>query len=115
MRSGLGGEAPVDSSCESDAGVPDVAYALARPDEIILSPTSAAPIAEHACLKHAGRIGRSAAARQFDETAIELAVQAHVRHQHTDYDEPLARGMERGEARAAVRAAVEGVLDGWRP
>lgn len=71
-------------------------------------------IAEHACLKHSGRIGRSSAARQFDETAIELAVLAHVRHQHTDYDELLARGMERSEARAAVRITVEGILDGWR-
>ena len=71
-------------------------------------------IAEHACLKYSGRIGRSAAARQFDETAIELAVRAHVRHQHTDYDELLARGQERSEARAAVRAAVEAILDGWR-
>lgn len=56
----------------------------------------------------------SAAARQLDETAIELAVLAHVRHQHTDYDELLARGMERSEARAAVRITVEGILDGWR-
>ena len=71
-------------------------------------------IAEHACLKYSGRIGRSSAARQFDETAIELAVRAHVRHQHTDYDELLARGQERSEARAAVRAAVEAILDGWR-
>ena len=52
-------------------------------------------IAEHACLKHSGRIGRSCAARQFDESAIELAVRAHVRHQHTDYDKLLALGMER--------------------
>ena len=71
-------------------------------------------IAEHACLKHSGRIGRSRAARQFDETAIELAVQAHVRHQHTDYDELLAGGTDRYDARAEVRAIVEGILDGWR-
>ena len=70
-------------------------------------------IAEHACLKHSGRIGRSRAARQFDESAIELAVRAHVRHQHTDYDELLARGLDRTEARAAVRATVEGILDAW--
>jgi hypothetical protein len=71
-------------------------------------------IAKHACLKYSGRIGRSSAARRFDETAIELAVQAHVRHAHTDYDELLARSMDRGEARAAVRATVAGVLHGWR-
>ena len=71
-------------------------------------------IAKHACLKHSGRIDRSCADRRFDETAVELAVQAHVRHEHTDYDELLARSMDRSEARAAVRATVEGVLDGWR-
>ena len=71
-------------------------------------------IAEHACVKYSGRIGRSRAARHFDETVIELAVQAHVRHRHTDYDQLLAGGMDRGEARAAMWATVQGVLDGWR-
>ena len=37
-------------------------------------------IAEHACLKYSGRVGRSAAAKQFDEEAVRLAVIAHVRH-----------------------------------
>ena len=71
-------------------------------------------IAEHACLKYSGRIGRSHAARQFDATAIELAVQAHVRHRYTDYDQLLAEGMDRGEARSAVWATVQGILDNWR-
>ena len=71
-------------------------------------------IAEHACLKYSGRIGRSAAARQFDDAAVDLAVHAHVRHAHTDYDQRLARGMERAEARAAVRSKVEQVLESWR-
>lgn len=71
-------------------------------------------IAEHACLKYSGRVGRSADARRFDKTAIELAVQAHVRHHHTDYDQLLSCGVDRVEARAAVRKAVHEVLDGWR-
>ena len=47
-------------------------------------------IAEHACRKHSGRVGRSAAAKQSDETAIQLAVRAYIRHCHTSYDELLA-------------------------
>ena len=72
-------------------------------------------IAEHACQKHSGRVGRSAAARQFDETAIQLAVRAYVRHCHTSYDQLLARAMDRREARAAVAAAVDAVLTRWGP
>jgi hypothetical protein len=71
-------------------------------------------IADHACLKHSGRIGRSAAAQSFDPKAIELAVRAHVRHNHTDYDELLARGMERLDARAAVGDTVDNVMMRWR-
>jgi hypothetical protein len=71
-------------------------------------------IAEHACLKHSGRVGRSTAARHFELEAIELAVQAHVRHQHTNYDQLLGSGCERLQARAAVRSAVEGTLRTWQ-
>src|SRR5205807_329599 len=47
-------------------------------------------LAEHACQKYSGRIGRSAAALEFEPKAIELAVRAHVRHCHTPYDRLLA-------------------------
>jgi hypothetical protein len=70
-------------------------------------------IAEHACLKYSGRVGRSAAARSFDEDAIRLAVMAHVRHAETQYDSFLARGDDRWEARAQVGGAVEQVLARW--
>lgn len=70
-------------------------------------------IAEHACVRNSGRIGRTAAAKRFHQEAIELAVQAHVRHVATDYDELLARGMDRTDARGAVRANVDEVLDSW--
>jgi hypothetical protein len=36
-------------------------------------------IAEHACRKYSGRIGRSAASRSFDKAAVRLAVAAHIR------------------------------------
>jgi hypothetical protein len=71
-------------------------------------------IADHACRKYSGRVGRSAAARRFDGKAIDLAVRAHVRHGHTSYDALLARGVDRGEARASVRVAVDKVMERWR-
>jgi hypothetical protein len=71
-------------------------------------------IAKQACQKYSGRVGRSAAAREFDPTAIELAVRAHIRHCHTSYDRLLARGADRSAARAAVRGAVDQVFERWQ-
>jgi hypothetical protein len=71
-------------------------------------------IAEHACQKHSRRIGRTAAAKDFDPEAIDLAVRAHIRHHHTRYDELLSRGSDRDFARASVRGEVESVLGEWR-
>lgn len=70
-------------------------------------------IAEHACLKYSGRVGRSAAAKSLEEEAIRLAVQAHVRHTETCYDELLAAGQERWEARSEVAGDVARVLAVW--
>jgi hypothetical protein len=70
-------------------------------------------IAEHACLKYSGRVGRSAAAKSLDEQAIRLAVAAHVRHAETPYDSLLAAGYDRWDARSQVEGAVSQVLDDW--
>ena len=70
-------------------------------------------IAEHACQKYSGRVGRSAAAKALDEQAVRLAVIAHVRHAETDYDALLAQGSERSEARAQVHDAVARILARW--
>ena len=70
-------------------------------------------IAEHACRKYSGRVGRSAAAKSFDETAVRLAVVAHIRHRETNYDELLGSGWFRGEARARVRDQVERICEEW--
>ena len=70
-------------------------------------------IAKHACQKYSGRVGRSAASKEFDFQAITLAVQAHIRHEHTNYDELLMRGWERSDARYEVRSRVEEILDRW--
>jgi hypothetical protein len=71
-------------------------------------------IAAHACEKYSGRVGRTAAAQQFDPDVIELAVRAHIRHCHTPYDKLLARGVERTDARAAVRDELDKVCERWR-
>lgn len=70
-------------------------------------------IAEHACLKYSGRVGRSAAAKSLDENAVRLAVMAHIRHVETEYDTLLADGYDRHEARAAVETAVNQVMARW--
>lgn len=70
-------------------------------------------IAEHACQKYSGRVGRSAAAKELEEAAIRLAVIAHIRHRETDYDRRLTRGEDRYEARQCVQAKVESIVQRW--
>ncbi len=76
--------------------------------------TRAKDIATHACRKHSGRVGRSAAAKALDDEAIQLAVIAHVRHRETRYDELLMSGMDRSDARRAIATDVDSVLTRWR-
>jgi hypothetical protein len=71
-------------------------------------------IADHACRKYSGRVGRSQAAKDLVPKAIELAVQAHVRHVHTRYDALLGEGLEPREARPMIREKIEEVLERWR-
>src|SRR5262249_24899292 len=70
-------------------------------------------IAEHACQKYSGRVGRSASSKSLEEAAVRFAVIAHIRHRETDYDRLLSRGYERGEARVEVERAVGAVLRSW--
>jgi hypothetical protein len=70
-------------------------------------------IAEHACLRYSGRIGRSAEGKRLDEKAVRLAVIAHVRHAETRYDELLAEGYERSRARESVEEEVLKTLARW--
>ncbi len=71
-------------------------------------------IAEHACRKYSGRVGRSAAAKILDEAAIRLAVVAHIRHRETNYDNLLAQGLNRTDARDLIRNSVNQIVDGWQ-
>jgi hypothetical protein len=71
-------------------------------------------IAKRACEKYSGRIGRSAAAVRFEPRAIGIAIRAHIRHNHTNYDELLTRGVERKKARSKVRDAVKKKFERWQ-
>jgi hypothetical protein len=70
-------------------------------------------IAEHACQKYSGRVGRSAGAKSLEEKAIVLAVTAHIRHSETEYDQLLAAGTERHLARDLIRERIRQVLEQW--
>lgn len=71
-------------------------------------------IAQHACLKYSGRVGRSAAAKKLDEDTVQLAVIAHIRHTETDYDSLLAAGYDRQDARMEVRKEVDRITWEWK-
>jgi hypothetical protein len=77
-------------------------------------PPRAEAIAGHAGLRGSRRVGRSAAGRALDETAVTLAVVASIRHEDTEYDALLMSGVEREAARDRVRADIDRVLDAWR-
>ncbi|HUU28894.1 MAG TPA: DUF2293 domain-containing protein [archaeon] len=70
-------------------------------------------IAEHACLKYSGRVGRSSSAKNFDPDTVRLAVIAHIRHAETKYDTLIAKGYDRSEARALVRDVIDSIMLKW--
>jgi hypothetical protein len=72
-----------------------------------------AAIAEHACLKYSGRVGRTACAKSLSAEAVDLAVVAHIRHVETPYDRLLGQYGDRREARAAVADRVRQVREQW--
>lgn len=70
-------------------------------------------IAEHACLKYSGRVGRSASAKEFSEETIRLAVMVHIRHAKTDYDLLLSKGYDRWDVRSMVEKEVIEIMIKW--
>jgi hypothetical protein len=91
------------------------AFASAIREHYPACPTAeATAIAEHACRKYSGRVGRTAAAKELSPEAIRLAVIAHIRHAHTDYDEMLARYADRHTARERIWGKVSAILDEWQ-
>jgi len=70
-------------------------------------------IAEHACRKYSGRIGRSSMAKVLEAKAVRLAVIAHIRHAETQYDELLMSGRRKKTARADIEEHLDKVLKSW--
>ncbi len=69
-------------------------------------------ITEHAFEVGSGRVGRSSMVEL--DGKIELAVRAHVRHSHTDYDRLMDEGWDREDARDEVRSEIGKVIEKWR-
>ncbi len=81
-------------------------------------------IVAHTCEVSSGRVGRTSWAKSLAEEPIRLAVRAHIRHAHTDYDARLrkagfgqafgrADSDARDEARRAVQKTLDAVYRSW--
>lgn len=71
-------------------------------------------IATHACEKYSGRVGRTAKAKEFDAAMIDLAVEAHIRHQETNYDSQFGQGKRKRQIRSEVKQDITLILRKWR-
>ncbi len=77
-------------------------------------PDEVTAIAKHTAQRGSGRVGRTEAGRRLSEEALTLAVIASIRHNHTEYDDLLAGGLDRSAARARVADDVHAILEEWR-
>lgn len=77
------------------------------------APDGAVPkVVARAMEKGSGRVGRTS---KIDvEQRAKMAVVAHIRHCHTDYDKQLRQGGSRWDVRDEIREQVNEVLDSWR-
>jgi len=71
-------------------------------------------IAKHACLKHSGRVGRTAKAKEFDKKMIDLAVEAHIRHLETNYDNEFNKGIKKRQIRANLKYDIMKIMASWK-
>ena len=71
-------------------------------------------IANHACEKHSGRVGRTASAKQFDKNMIDRAVEAHIRHKETNYDNQFGQGKRKREIRSNLKFDIVVIMQKWR-
>ncbi|KAK0716442.1 hypothetical protein B0T21DRAFT_62191 [Apiosordaria backusii] len=69
-------------------------------------------IVKHAVKKRSGRVGRSTKIGELEDKVM-LAVRAHIRHVHTDYEKLLRDGVSREEARQKVWGRVNEVAKEW--
>ncbi|KAK3956937.1 hypothetical protein QBC32DRAFT_57073 [Pseudoneurospora amorphoporcata] len=68
-------------------------------------------LVSHALKKRSRRVGRSGTVQLDDK--VKLAVRAHIRHQHTDYEQLLRQGTTREEARKQVFSKLNEVARLW--
>jgi hypothetical protein len=68
-------------------------------------------ILKHSLKKHSRRVGRTGTVALHDR--VKLAVRAHIRHMHTDYDQLLKQGVDRATAREKVWARLNEVARLW--
>jgi len=71
-------------------------------------------IAEHACEKYSGRVGRTASAKEFNAKMIDLAVEAHIRHSETNYDNEFGKGKRKKEIRSDLKFEIKAKMSQWR-
>ncbi|KAK5627059.1 hypothetical protein RRF57_002774 [Xylaria bambusicola] len=68
-------------------------------------------ILRHATAKRSGRVGRAGKLEDTDKAI--LAVQAHIRHNKTDYEDLLKSGTSRESARAKTSQKMSDVSKAW--
>lgn len=68
-------------------------------------------VLNHSFLKGSGRVGRTSTTT--DKRKAVLAVEAHIRHEHTPYETLLAAGTDRTEARETVWPTVQAIKKAW--
>ncbi|KAL2155776.1 hypothetical protein VTH82DRAFT_518 [Thermothelomyces myriococcoides] len=68
-------------------------------------------ILNHSLKKHSRRVGRTSKVSLQDR--VKLAVRAHIRHAHTEYDQLLRRGASREAAREQVWGRLNEVARSW--
>jgi len=77
-------------------------------------PKEAAAIAAMTSQRGSGRVGRSKAGQALAPEALALAVRAHIRHTHTNYDTLLMTGNDRQQARQIVSPRIEVIFSKWK-
>ncbi|EGD99932.1 hypothetical protein TESG_07262 [Trichophyton tonsurans CBS 112818] len=70
-------------------------------------------VLNHAFLKGSRRVGRSGKVAS-EKDKVGLAVEAHIRHVHTEYDDMIRRGLTRERARENIWDEVVILRDSWR-
>ncbi|ORY03334.1 hypothetical protein BCR34DRAFT_591627 [Clohesyomyces aquaticus] len=68
-------------------------------------------VLKRAFRKHSGRVGRTG--KEPMRKKVQLAVIAHIRHTHTEYDQLLNGGLDRQDGRKATWKKLEQVLREW--